>query len=29
MSAARPTEGAGPLEGVGAVHAVTCLGVTQ
>ncbi len=29
MSAARPPEGAGPLEGVGVVHEVTSLGVMQ
>ena len=29
MSAARPPEGAGPLEGAGVVHAVTSLGVKQ
>ena len=29
MSAARPPEGAGPLEGESAVHAVTSLGVNQ
>ncbi len=29
MSAAWPLEGAGPLEGGGAVHVVTSLGVNQ
>jgi hypothetical protein len=29
MSAARPPEVAGPLQGVGAVHEVTSLGVMQ
>jgi hypothetical protein len=29
MSAARPPEGAGPLQGVCEVHEVTSLGVTE